>query len=71
MKKNKGYKKLREKLPHRYTELIAGRLENISASQVKYVMRGEIKDISIVRPVLEEANKIVLEQQEIRELAKV
>lgn len=71
MKKSKGYKKLREKLPHRYTELISERLNNISAAQVKYVMRGEITDMKLVKPVLEEANKIVLEQQEIRELAKV
>lgn len=69
--KKKGYRKLREKLPHRYCNLIAERLDEISPIQVKYVFRGEITDPTLVKKVLEEANKIILEQHEIKELSKV
>ena len=55
---NKGFNKLRGRLPHRYTRLVAEKLENITPIQVRYVFEGRIKNPELITKVYEAAIQV-------------
>jgi hypothetical protein len=63
-----SFNKLRKQLPHRYTVVVAERLENITPSQVKCVFRGDLKNPAIVKQVYAAATKLAEEHRLVKRL---
>jgi len=52
------FNKLRGRLPHRYTKLVAKKAEKITPTQVKLVFEGRIANPEVVEAVYNAAQKV-------------